>query len=274
MYPDHQKLEKLAGEKILKINPLASGGFSQSLMIETDQHTYFAKTYVNPEMVEAELLGLNMIEATNSFGVPHVIATDATTLMMEYVETSTPQEGYWMQFAQNLCKLHRNTHASFGLSHQTYCGPTPQVNDPTTSWNAFFVQCRMLPLVQKLQHTSIAHLFAQKRGKIEDVLDQVDEPPSLVHGDLWAGNHLCGPEGTPMLIDPAIYYGHRETDLAMMKLFGGFPDAVFDYYESLWPLQQGKQTRLIIYQLYHMLNHALLFGGHYVHQCEKMFHAP
>ena len=124
--------------------------------------------------------------------------------------------------------------------------------------------------VSKGNGPDIGHLLDRAEGKITDLLASADEPPSILHGDLWSGNYMVDDRGEACLIDPAVYYGHREADLAMTRLFGGFDSSFYQAYCEASPLASGHQERLLIYQLYHLLNHLNLFGGSYYDQSMRI----
>jgi fructosamine-3-kinase len=167
-----------------------------------------------------------------------------------------------------LAAMHRTTAPSYGLDHDNYIGTTPQQNGPMASWLAFFRE-RRLGFQAELARQN-GHTRAERARRLERLLDRLSEwiddraiQPALLHGDLWGGNFIVGPGGAPVLIDPAAYYGDREADLAMTRLFGGFPPGFYRAYEAAWPLPSGWRERVGVYNLYHLLNHLNLFGESY-----------
>jgi fructosamine-3-kinase len=259
-------LEDQIQEKIIHTRPLGGASMASCHVVQTKHNQYLVKRYQQSNLVSAERRGLASLRASNSFCIPHVVALNATTLVMAFIEPAVPTDHFWCEFAHRLCRLHENTQEEFGLAHLTYCGQTPQPNHPTAQWATFFTTHRLQYMIDLLAHAPLAQLYQEKKNKIIDLLSKVDEKPSLVHGDLWSGNYICSTDQKPYLIDPAIYYGHRETDIAMMKLFGGFPALVYEHYFKKWPLKAGYPQRMKIYQLFHLLNHAHLFGSPYVQQ--------
>jgi fructosamine-3-kinase len=165
--------------------------------------------------------------------------------------------------------MHHCSHAYFGLEQNNFIGSLPQSNQPQNSWAAFYASERLQPLLKKCMDRGLLsngmmkyseHLMA----KLPDIFPE--EKPALLHGDLWGGNYLPGPGGVPYVFDPAVYYGNREMDLAMTRLFGGFDRKFYWHYEEYFPLAPGWQERISVCQLYPLLVHALLFGGGYVQQ--------
>lgn len=251
-------------EKIIDTRPLSGVGVAKGFIVSTPTTTAVVKTYDNPVIVQGEIAGLRTIQESNSFQTPNILAHSQNSLLLEFIEHGEPLEVYWLRFAKKLHQMHQNTSSTYGFSQTTFCGHTPQDNETTSDWADFFTRCRLEFLINKIQLDRLTEVFDQKKEKITNILSAVKEAPSLVHGDLWGGNHICNTSQIPYLIDPSVYYGHRETDVAMMKLFGGFHETTFRNYNELWPLEKGWEEREKIYQLYHILNHAFLFGGHYI----------
>ncbi len=187
-------------------------------------------------------------------------------LVLELLESSPPAPAAWEALGRGLAELHRRTETRFGFPTDNYIGLTPQENGWMGNWGDFFAERRIAPLVNRLERAGAlsapeAKMYARLLEKIPALLAHAP-PASLLHGDLWIGNFLATPQG-PALIDPAVYYGDRETEWAMMNLFGGFSEAAFAAYQEDWPLPGDWRERQPLYQLYHLLNHQLLFGGGY-----------
>jgi fructosamine-3-kinase len=195
---------------------------------------------------------------------------------MEWIEPGIPTSGFWKDFAEKLSVMHRHTNPQFGYRINNYIGSLPQVNSWTHNWFDFFRTYRLEPQIKLAIDTGKYIPEKVKKGmtsimkKLEEIIPQ--EKPSLIHGDLWSGNYMVDEKGTPVLIDPAIYYGHRESDLAMMKLFGGFPDECFFSYHEFFPLEPGWKERLSIYNLYPLWVHVNLFGESYLSSIESIIH--
>lgn len=220
-----------------------------------------------------EAAGVSALAQAPGPRVPEVYAywdgESGRYLLMEYIPTGSGGPAVQERLGRELAELHRDVAANqqFGFSMDNFIGATEQPNPFTATWIEFFG-------VHRLRFQ--AHLALQ-RGRLdratyelaERLIAQlpqlIDEPahPSLLHGDLWGGNYLATPDGQPVLIDPAVYYGHREADLAMTELFGGFGRRFYSAYHEAYPLEPGYEQRRDIYNLYHLLNHLNLFGGSY-----------
>ncbi|MCD8520857.1 MAG: fructosamine kinase family protein [Saccharospirillaceae bacterium] len=183
--------------------------------------------------------------------------------------------GDWFSAGQQLAQMHQHTtDQGYGFEHITWCGESAQDNHWNNNWSEFFIGQRLQPLLSKLRERGI-HFANGDRAlqRAKDILEHHQPAASLLHGDLWSGNIGFNPDkhlSYPVLFDPASYYGDAETDLAMTELFGRFPTAFYDGYNSINPLPESYEQRRPVYQLYHLLNHALLFGGSYIPQTESL----
>ncbi len=279
-----ERLSEFNGLRVILKNsqPVGGGCINQALRMATSAGDFFVKWNVSapPDMFQKEAAGLNeMAEADNPFLViPKVIwATEfhqqPGILLMEYLQSAINTNGYDEKLGWGITHLHRKTAAKFGFHHDNYCGTTIQDNTWTDEWPEFFAHCRIENLVQqirKLRGISIDELkiYDQLIDRIPRLLSH-QTVPSLIHGDLWSGNYMYTAKG-PALIDPACYYADREMELGMMKLFGGFSVKVWNAYQEEFPLPDGWQERIRLYQLYHVLNHHLLFGGSYGRQAVEI----
>jgi fructosamine-3-kinase len=246
----------------------------------TDRRRVFVKTNEQaPQgMFEAEAHGLEWLRAAHAISVPQVIAVgqagQTAFLVLEWVEPGRHRSSSDELLGQGLAALHRFGAECFGLDRDNFVGRLLQRNPRCAGFAKFFVQNRLL--AQFIQARDAGYFNASVSARFHGLLDRVEvllgpqEPPARLHGDLWSGNHLVGHEGRPWLIDPAVYGGHREIDLAMMRLFGGFSERVFAAYHEVYPLAPGHQSRLLLMQMYPLLVHVNLFGAGYVAQVERI----
>lgn len=204
-----------------------------------------------------EAAGLDALRAAGAH-VPRVLEVTTARLVLEEVTG----DGDWAACGRRLAAVHRTLGDAFGWHRDGFIGPLPMANDPSNDWPACYAAHRLEPWIDDLPDGLALRLRAAiGDGRLGSLLDH-DVEPSLVHGDLWSGNVVGG----QWLIDPAVHHADRELDLAMARLFGGFPDAFFSAYEDAWPLDDGWQARLPALQLFHLLVHVRLFGGGYVQQ--------
>lgn len=228
-------------------------------------------------MFETEALGLAWLAKAESLRTPEVLAASNAEdtvgfLVLEWIERKPPSPKHDAQFGQGLAALHKSGAPSFGLDHDNFVGRLFQSNTPLASWPEFYILRRLEPMLKmavdsRRASTSVKAGMQKLFAKMEDRVGD-PEPPARLHGDLWSGNAITDERGRPVLIDPAVYGGHREIDLAMMQLFGGFSDAVFSEYHNAYPVADGWRDRIPLYQLYPLMVHVNLFGGHYVDQVE------
>lgn len=260
---------------------------------------FFAKTNASSllPMYEAEAEGLAAMRATGTIGVADVLAIgldpaefgqDAAFLLLRWMDSGSRRADFWEVFAEELAAMHAADTSfvfakpgdaasglpRYGFSIDNYIGSTPQVNTPMRSWVDFFRECRLHPQVRMAYDAGYLERSAMRQA--DAVMEQLEfllpEPdyPSLLHGDLWGGNYMTGPDGKAWLIDPAAYVGHREADLAMTELFGGFAPTFYSAYRSIAHVDAGYGERRDLYNLYHLLNHVNLFGYSYVGSVERI----
>ena len=258
---------------IVELRALGGGCVNHGARVALqDGNVVFAKWSRGPapvDMFEREAHGLALLAGSRTVRVPAVIALDEAILILEWLEPGTPRTRDWMHFGGSLARMHRHSAAQFGAAPSNYIGPLTQDNTPSPDWPEFWWTRRLEPQLAHARASGV--LSAQDREEIEcvrHVLPEIlaaatSEQPSLLHGDLWSGNaHAMA--GGIALIDPAVYYGHREVDLAMAALFGGFPRQFRAAYEEEWPLERdGLEQRRAAYQLYYLLVHVNLFGAGY-----------
>jgi len=263
-----------SGERILVSQSLSGGCINYCYKIVTDKQSYFVKFNEAkrfPRMYACEAFGLEAMRSTKAVNVPNVLkqgdVEDMTFLVLEYIEPQTVPVKALQQFGHDLAKLHANTNTHFGWEHDNYIGSLQQANSWHNDWPSFYETQRVMPLCNALVEEEVFSLGDAEACKrfLEEMQPLIpQEPPSFVHGDLWSGNFLVGENHTPYFIDPACYYGHREMDIALTQLFGGFGNEFLQAYLSTNPLAEGWEQRLPYFQLYPLLVHAVLFGSGYV----------
>ena len=231
-------------------------------------------------MFEAESKGLQLLRRQNAIKIPEVIGFGEEGsyqfLLLEFVEQKSRSKNYWHQLGNRLASLHRCSAELFGLDHDNYIGSLNQLNHQHSSWLTFFIEQRLNVQLKLAVESSQLNLEWRRKFdalylKLPSLLPE--EKPSLLHGDLWSGNLITDEKGEPCLIDPAIYFGNREADLAMTKLFGGFENEFYVSYHKAFPLQPGYEKRVDLYNLYPLLVHVNLFGGSYKNQVENILNA-
>lgn len=252
---------------------IGGGSINHAFRISTTAGAFFLKYNDKkkyPGMFEAEAKGLSMLRQSKSIRIPDVIGVgesdNHTFIILEFLERGRTREKFWEDFGMQLADMHRRTQEYYGADHDNYIGSLPQNNSAKDDFVTFFIENRIEPQL-KIAGSTMAHLassFEQLYKKLREIIP--NEKPALIHGDLWSGNFLIGPQGEPCLIDPAVYYGHREADLAMSKLFGGFDAEFYSVYHYAFPLAPGWKDRVDVFNLYPLLVHVNLFGGTYVQQ--------
>jgi len=280
-------LDQLACGAPVKLASLGGGCIADAAVATfADGSRVFVKRAAGaPGMFEAEADGLRALAAPGAIRVPQVLAVAADALVLEMVESAPRGRDFFVDFGRRFAALHRTRGRAFGYPGDNFIGATPQPNRPLdgpwveaapdqgSGWPAFFLERRLrfqAQLAQRRDGGELARLLDRTEARIADLLAAAPEAPALLHGDLWGGNYLVDDRGEACLIDPAVYYGHREADLAMTRLFGGFDRAFYAAYEEAAPLAPGHEDRLPLYQLYHLMNHFNLFGGGYHDQSRRI----
>lgn len=259
--------------------PLSGGSINEVLKLKGEKKNLVLKlndAQRYPGMFEAEAKGLRLLANPEVIRVPEVIACGEldgqSYLLLEAIETGSRSGELWEQFGKQLAALHLNTNEQFGLDHHNYMGSLTQLNTFEDSWTEFFVLHRLQPQLRMAYDAGFLKsekgLFEKLIAKLGDLVPQ--EKPALIHGDLWGGNYLVDESRRPVLIDPAVHYGHREADISMMHLFGGFASEIFDHYNSVSTLEKGWRQRVDIHNLYPLLVHVNLFGGGYTSQVSSI----
>lgn len=260
---------------------VAGGSINRASRLElADGRTVFCKenSLRHAGLFEGEARGLVALRAADGPRVPEVYGyfDDGSSqfLLIEWIEPGRRDAAFFLRFGRELAAMHRaNRSARCGFDRDNHIGATEQRNGWLDGWHEFFAERRIefqvrLARDRGLLDAAAAASADRLASRLAGLLPDLDDgEASILHGDLWGGNYLVGDSGEPVLIDPAVYYGHREADLAMTELFGGFGGAFYTAYEEEWPLEPGYRDRRDIYNLYHLLNHLNLFGGSYLGQC-------
>ncbi|NUM70340.1 MAG: fructosamine kinase family protein [Ignavibacteriaceae bacterium] len=253
--------------------PLHGGSIASSFHAETTRgEHFFVKVYDGSNSYAAsEVTGLNEIRKAAVIRTPDVIFSEGNLLVLEYISEGRSSNEFWERFGLEFAALHRINGSFFGFSENNFIGLTSQINTPSASWSDFYMTRRLLYQIKLAEKKGgagslLSSEFVKAEKRIRDITESYNATRSLLHGDLWSGNYLCGEGGVPVLIDPAVYYGDREADLAMTKLFGGFDQRFYSAYIENYPPEPGWQEREPVYKLYHVLNHYNLFGETYLNQ--------
>lgn len=237
--------------------------------------TFFLKTNSNApgDMFQREAEGLIALNCAIAPKVPDVYLFGADFLLLEDLAPKQQLEHYWLVFGRKLARLHQVVNPKFGFSSDNYIGSTRQENAWTEDGYKFFAEKRLvfqarLANQNKLMPVEDVDRVYKLCSGLENLIPE--QPASLLHGDLWGGNAMTDSTGSPAIIDPAVYYGWAEAELAMTTLFGSFPDEFYRSYQEIRPLQPGYQSRYPIYNLYHVINHLNLFGSGYLQQVKSI----
>ena len=258
-------------EDLISFSILSGGSINKVYKCATQQSQFVIKLNdagKYPLMFEKEEKGLDILNSSN-FRIPATLKTvtdqNISYLILEYIDSkgNTINE---IKLGTQLAEMHLITSDSFGLDHDNYIGSIPQINNKESDWTTFYQSMRLEPLIRKgfdsgMLEIKVLRLFEKVYKELDRLIPI--EPASLLHGDLWQGNIICDENSSPVLIDPAVYYGHREIDLAMLQLFGNISDDTLEAYNNIYPLDKHWQERIDLHQLYPLLVHLILFGGSY-----------
>lgn len=275
-----ERVARLLDTDVRSVSAVGGGDVAESHRVTlADGRIVFAKTHRDapPYFFETEAVGLEWLGESGHVNVPKVMAVEPGLLVLDWIHEGRASPSTEADLGRSLARLHRSGAPSFGRQDRMTTGSRRLPNEPCMTWAEFYAKNRLLPLARlaadagALRETTIAGMV-----ELADRLDQfgaVDEGPSRLHGDLWAGNRLVDGRGNNWLIDPAAHGGHREFDLAMMRLFSGFGENCFDAYEAEYPLADGWQARVSLHQLAPLAVHAIKFGGAYVAATERALDA-
>ncbi|MGQ0827781.1 MAG: fructosamine kinase family protein [Bacteroidota bacterium] len=266
---------------ITRYEPVHGGDINRAWCLYSGDKKYFLKVNdaaVYPGLFEKEAKGLRSLRDNCSLIIPDVIKTSVVEkqqyLLLEWIDKSGIQLGFMKNFGSELARLHQKEQKYFGWKEDNYIGTLPQKNTLHSEWHSFYTECRIMPLVKKLHDSGIfSKQDIESAEKVCNKLEQLfpKEKSSLLHGDLWSGNFMISSNGNAAVYDPAVYYGHREMDLGMTLLFGGFDKKFYEGYNEVYPLEKNWQHRVPLTQLYPLLVHAVLFGGHYIQSVKNNF---
>jgi fructosamine-3-kinase len=273
---NRDKLKQITGEELTGMFSVGGGCIADSQIITTKSgRKFFLKRGFSNGMFAKEANGLKELALAATIRTPKVIDVEDNFLLLEHIEQSPPKAGFFEEFGKQLAMLHKHSSDKFGFYEDNFIGATAQKNRPSQeeakNWPKFYWNKRLmyqLRLTEKNGYADkqIIQLFSKLERVYNSIIEGSEEPPSLIHGDLWSGNYMSDESGAPVLIDPAVYYGHREAELAMTKLFGGFSAAFYESYNETWKLKKGFERREPLYSLYHIMNHLNLFGSGYYSQ--------
>jgi fructosamine-3-kinase len=264
------------GVEHAELQTVTGGDINSTYRVRTKQTSFVLKVNdaaAYPLMFQREADGLAALKKYSPCIGPEVVKTgvagDQQYLLLEWIEHGTPPVDYDSSLGKCIAEMHLHPQSQMGWAVDNYIGSLPQQNTYTTDWSSFYASQRIAPMVKQLVESGAFNTKQQQQAdRLYTKLSQYfpNEKPAFLHGDLWAGNHFPNKKGLPVLIDPAVYCGHREMDIGMTSLFGGFDRTFYEAYNYHYPLESGWQQRLQLTQLYPLLVHAVLFGGHYVSQ--------
>lgn len=269
------------GLKITGYKPVHGGDINEAWCIYTGGTQYFLKinsALSQTSMFEKEARGLLALHEvcvtlgiSDQLTVPAVkrfgTVDDLQYLLLEWIDAGRPVDGFWENVGRALAILHQQRQPFFGWHEDNYIGTLVQENTPEEQWPSFYISKRIQPLITLLfDNGAFTAADLKAAEKLYTAVESLFPPeqPSLLHGDLWSGNFMITSSGAAAIYDPAVYFGHREMDLGMTRLFGGFDAAFYDAYHEQYPLSPGWKERIQINQLFPLLVHAILFGGHYI----------
>lgn len=276
-----QALASALGTSPRSATPVSGGCIANATRLDTEAGPFFLKwgRGAVARTFAGEAAGLHALATPDTpLRIPEVVATQPESeerpgfLLMEWIETAPPHPTFDADLGTALATLHQHTAEQYGFSVDNHIGRLPQSNPRASDWPAFFRTQRIIPQVRRARDAD--RWRADWDALLDRFLDRLPThlpstpPASLVHGDLWSGNVMATDAGRPALIDPAVYYGHREVDLAMTDLFGGFGNAFMDAYRTAWSVSSEYEQRASIYNLYHLINHLNHFGGTYAQQVQ------
>jgi len=277
-----KRIENILGSPITDMHSLSGGCISNAYKISVkDGGSFFLKYNfsTNNSMFITEAHGLQELGKAGVIKIPKVFEFDKDFILLELINGSNWSKNFSEDFGRKFAKLHKHSNENFGFYEDNFIGSNPQLNIPDDdegkNWTIFYFNKRILyqfHLAERSGNSTseLKNSISKLENKIDSIITANNEKPSLLHGDLWGGNYMVDENGFACLIDPAVYYGNREADLAMTKIFGGFDLKFYKAYNEEYPLPDGYEYRENIYKLYHILNHLNLFGSGYYSQAMSL----
>ena len=284
MDPLLEAVARVLGAEVARSHPVHGGDVARALCVDlADGRRVFAKTHADPPpgFFTTEATGLRWLREPGVIDVPAVLAASdgddggPALLVLEWIEVGAPRDATEAQLGLALAALHRAELPAFGRSDRRTTGSRGLPNEPCATWADFYATRRLAPLARLARDArALGDAAIDALERLADparlaALGGADEPPARLHGDLWAGNRLVDDRGRSWLIDPAAHGGHREFDLAMMRLFGGFGPDCFAAYHEAHPLEAGWEDRVALHQIAPLVVHAVKFGGSYRPAAER-----
>ena len=277
-----QKLENHLGHLTndIRFSSIGGGSINQTYKISAGANLFFCKTNSAtkfPHLFEKEAKGLKLIQQQHLIKTPKPVeyfeVENTQFLLLEWIEEGERNKNFWRLFGEQLAAVHQVSNVHFGLDEDNFMGSVPQCNNQDDDWIRFFRDNRLQPMIELCINRQLLDLTHQKYfEKLFDQLPSIfddQQKPALVHGDLWSGNFMCNHQSQPVLIDPAVYYGHPAVDLGMTTLFGGFQQGFYDAYHYNSPLPRNYREQWEVCNLYPLLIHVFLFGSSYLRQVEQ-----
>jgi fructosamine-3-kinase len=279
MIPDHikSKIEAHFDEKIINFKSQSGGDINDAAIITLESgDSYFLKwnTNASTSMFHTEAKGLKLLsDAKTSLLIPKILLSGKDFLLLSVIKTGTKTTNSDLEFGMELAKLHHCSASEFGLDHDNFIGKLPQSNSSHTDWEDYFITERIEPQIKMgVDSGKFSTDLIKKTDNLHSIIESTfpKEAPALLHGDLWSGNYMYSEGGVVSIYDPAVYFGHREMDISMTRLFGGFSAEFYEGYTSVFPLAEDFEQRISLCNLYPILVHANLFGGGYTHRASDI----